>query len=281
MSLFCEECLQEINEEPHRCLASLIELMDQIETKQIYQNHHIKRIQETADQIINYIPLYDKIQLFDEIVHDTYGCDGCSAYPIKGLRFKCRDCVNFDFCAMCREKSGHQHTDFYLITASGSHEGIGCDGCGEANIKSLRYRCIECRNFNLCHKCYLTEQHEHDSFVALLPVVMTVDAFPNKHNLSYSIGEEVIIHFSVMNLSITTIRSLSLRRISGTFPFPFEEKKYELNLRVGEKSLLVYKTHISEEQGSYAGVCQFYYDEYKEAIGPPIVMNFSVYRARL
>lgn len=38
-------------------------------------------------------------------------CKGCTAFPIKGLRFMCTICNSFDFCEKCEEKQGlnHQH----------------------------------------------------------------------------------------------------------------------------------------------------------------------------
>lgn len=30
------------------------------------------------------------------------------------------------------------------------HEGISCNGCSIIPISGIRYKCIECSNFNLC-----------------------------------------------------------------------------------------------------------------------------------
>jgi hypothetical protein len=42
-------------------------------------------------------------------VHTKVECDGCGVSPITGVRYKCSVCKNFDFCAMCEERRGHEH----------------------------------------------------------------------------------------------------------------------------------------------------------------------------
>ena len=32
------------------------------------------------------------------IVHENISCDGCEVTPIKGIRYKCSVCTNFDYC---------------------------------------------------------------------------------------------------------------------------------------------------------------------------------------
>lgn len=41
------------------------------------------------------------------VVHVGVECDGCQQNPIRGPRFKCQDCPNFDFCFNCRFKADH------------------------------------------------------------------------------------------------------------------------------------------------------------------------------
>merc|ERR1719498_2212266 len=35
------------------------------------------------------------------LVHENITCDGCNKKPIQGLRFKCKDCPDYDLCAEC------------------------------------------------------------------------------------------------------------------------------------------------------------------------------------
>lgn len=46
----------------------------------------------------------------DPIVeHTGVACDGCGEAPIRGDRFKCSVCTNFDYCSTCEERLGHEH----------------------------------------------------------------------------------------------------------------------------------------------------------------------------
>jgi len=47
-------------------------------------------------------------------VHARYICDGCSVAPIVGIRYKCSECPNFDFCETCEANLDHPH-DFIKI----------------------------------------------------------------------------------------------------------------------------------------------------------------------
>ena len=50
------------------------------------------------------------------VIHYNIICDGCQANPIKGKRYKCKTCEDFDYCEKCYEafKGSHNHK-FLLI----------------------------------------------------------------------------------------------------------------------------------------------------------------------
>lgn len=52
------------------------------------------------------------VEVFAEELHNFVSCDGCSMTPIKGLRFKCDACNNYDLCYKCylEKKSTLKHT---------------------------------------------------------------------------------------------------------------------------------------------------------------------------
>merc|ERR1719476_403427 len=60
--------------------------------------------------------------------HSHVTCDGCGAIPIKGPRFKCQSCANFDLCAECYAekkniKDGQcvdHHFDCILVDCAGA-----------------------------------------------------------------------------------------------------------------------------------------------------------------
>ena len=41
------------------------------------------------------------------------------------------------------------------------HEGIRCNNCGMFPIVGIRYKCLECDNFNCCEKCEQGQNHPH------------------------------------------------------------------------------------------------------------------------
>lgn len=45
----------------------------------------------------------------DETVEHLAACDGCDVHPIKGIRYKCSVCKDFDFCSTCEERMSHPH----------------------------------------------------------------------------------------------------------------------------------------------------------------------------
>lgn len=42
-------------------------------------------------------------------IHRGVTCDGCQAYPIEGIRYKCAVCADFDFCEKCEDSVNHDH----------------------------------------------------------------------------------------------------------------------------------------------------------------------------
>ena len=48
-------------------------------------------------------------------IHKGIICDGCNG-PVKGTRYKCMECDDFDLCALCEEKGAHQDHDMMKIT---------------------------------------------------------------------------------------------------------------------------------------------------------------------
>ena len=66
-------------------------------------------------------------------VHYGVVCDGCNQNPIRGLRFKCRDCNDFDFCSACRFQTPHDAThSFDTVDAKTffNFPGFVQGGCG-------------------------------------------------------------------------------------------------------------------------------------------------------
>jgi len=42
-----------------------------------------------------------------KVEHTRVECDGCSCAPIKGIRYKCSVCHDYDLCEVCEAKGTH------------------------------------------------------------------------------------------------------------------------------------------------------------------------------
>lgn len=128
------------------------------------------------------------------VVHDSACCDNCSPStftPIKGTRFKCLICPDFDLCQACEEsfeeneimtdKHSYLHPTMKVIDPSNYkvkkdvinripndgiiHEFISCDRCstGRGFIEGIRHKCLKCIDFDLCHNCYKAHKVNHET----------------------------------------------------------------------------------------------------------------------
>lgn len=116
-----------------------------------------------------------------DIVHRGVQCDACYLHDIRGIRYKCNNCSNYDLCALCYHRNkhdlSHSFKRFILpswlgvdlpprLTSMGNfksgsvHEGVRCDGCSFIDIIGIRYKCKDCCNYDLCDSCYHEKKHD-------------------------------------------------------------------------------------------------------------------------
>ena len=62
-----------------------------------------------------------RYEVMNDDVHEGIKCDGCEMNPIRGLRFKCLDCPDFDLCEECYNREVHKHHKMKSITTKGMH----------------------------------------------------------------------------------------------------------------------------------------------------------------
>ncbi|KAJ1919391.1 hypothetical protein H4219_001983 [Mycoemilia scoparia] len=100
-------------------------------------------------------------------------CNGCNS-QITQVRWKCLECPNVDLCVNCKEdRSKHPLHSFVavplpsnvnksismaLILQSGNT--IVCDACSKI-IRSVRWKCSVCPDYDMCHSCYLKGTNTH------------------------------------------------------------------------------------------------------------------------
>jgi len=60
------------------------------------------KFREMFDEYIN-----TRKALQDSQEHEKFICDICECDPIKGIRYMCSVCPNFDLCSVCEAKGAH------------------------------------------------------------------------------------------------------------------------------------------------------------------------------
>jgi len=72
-----------------------------------------------------------KQKVEEPAVHRGVLCDGCGVTPIRGVRYKCASCPDFDLCEACEAKGVHAATGHMLLKIRvPPHEGRRCRGSG-------------------------------------------------------------------------------------------------------------------------------------------------------
>lgn len=104
-------------------------------------------------------------------------CDGCDK-SIMGVRHKCLDCPDWDYCSDCVLNAAFVHEGHRFVPIYGSveplnrertiHTGICCDGplCSSRRtkryIKGIRYKCTVCHDTDFCADCEASPANSHN-----------------------------------------------------------------------------------------------------------------------
>lgn len=70
-------------------------------TKEFIQQDNISKPQESQKT--------EQPRSSAQVTHRRISCDGCSQYPIVGIRYKCSVCPDFDYCEICEANIEHPH----------------------------------------------------------------------------------------------------------------------------------------------------------------------------
>lgn len=104
-------------------------------------------------------------------------CDGCDKF-IYGVRHKCLNCPDWDYCSQCLESAKiihprHRFVPIYEpltepLSSGCRHYGIYCDGplCKDKEnlsyIEGVRYKCAVCHDTDFCQNCEAHPSNKHN-----------------------------------------------------------------------------------------------------------------------
>ncbi|KAI5299712.1 Cell differentiation protein RCD1 [Ascosphaera pollenicola] len=117
-----------------------------------------------------------------DLTHDAY-CDGCDR-RIHGIRHKCLDCPDWDFCDTCAKSARINHPGHRFARLTNSidlawkaepvHKGILCDGpfCAHSQsyITGVRYKCTVCHDTDFCQVCEAHPSNRHNETHPLIKI---------------------------------------------------------------------------------------------------------------
>jgi next-to-BRCA1 protein 1 len=182
----CNSCIQELSEENFVTCTSCPDYDLCISCHiGMEHGHHPNHAFEPAVEDTN-LDLIAKTLLAPgrNVGHNAI-CDGCDKY-IYGVRHKCLDCPDWDFCAACIANASFIHPRHRFVpiyeplndtttstsrsyTSKARHHGIYCDGplCNSANvvqtyIKGDRYKCAVCHDTDFCASCEASPSNFHN-----------------------------------------------------------------------------------------------------------------------
>ena len=80
-----------------------------------YFPNKIRAIRDSLIEILKPILEKSSIQCEDDKTHSFVKCDGCGEQPLVGIRYRCKECEDFDFCETCKQKNNHPIHEFDII----------------------------------------------------------------------------------------------------------------------------------------------------------------------
>ena len=103
-----------------------------------------KELEDKIDNSVKTILKQKMKELEDKLVEELY-----SNLQTEISKSKIKD----NFCIINEE-------DKNISSSKLIHRGICCNRCGKQNIQGIRYKCVQCKNYNLCENCENSYTHD-------------------------------------------------------------------------------------------------------------------------
>ena len=104
----------------------------------------ISELEKENSKLKQEIKLFKNSTHENEIVHINIKCNQCFVQPIKGNRYECRDCGDYNLCQHCFEKNtetGTHHHFLYKIKNNDNNNN-NIAKINNNNIKEYSYKCL-------------------------------------------------------------------------------------------------------------------------------------------
>lgn len=137
-------------EDPQDLGESLLELLRELRQQTFdVQVSFAQRLAAHVLPVLDQVPGWKSTSL-TQLPHWCVTCDGCEANPIRGPRFKCPACPNYDLCGNCYVKKQQLHADcpgcmcdFTCFLVPGkSAVDRSCRGSGKGHGKGKDSNCV-------------------------------------------------------------------------------------------------------------------------------------------
>ncbi|KAF3013575.1 hypothetical protein E8E14_011399 [Neopestalotiopsis sp. 37M] len=171
-------------------------------------------------------------------------CDGCNHY-IRGIRHKCLDCPDWDYCSDCAQNAGFVHPNHrfaaiyeplpepHRVTSQWVHNGICCDGplctssqSGSSYIVGVRYKCAVCHDTDFCASCEASPANTHNKTHPLIKFKTPVRHVNVTTTGEHQDGKRLPV---MGDRNVSPIPRRTSNRSTETVPSPPSEKNIAVN----------------------------------------------------
>lgn len=84
-----------------------------------------------------------------EEIHMHVTCDGCGMTPLRGIRYKCSACANFDFCSECSNTKVHPHSFIRFTSVATESPKVGRVRGIQADLKNIELQATQTNKTNV------------------------------------------------------------------------------------------------------------------------------------